>query len=47
MVSLDKRINGDTQHFLGPDYDPSTRVTKKGEIRQPYYNQYVTNGKMV
>ncbi len=31
----------------GPDYDPSTRVTKKDDIRKPYYNPYVTNGKMV
>ncbi len=32
---------------LGPDYDPSTRVTKKGDIRKPYYDRYVTNGKIV
>ncbi len=23
---------------LGPNYDPSTRVTKKGDIRKQYYN---------
>ncbi len=28
-------------------YDPSTKVTKKSDIRKPYYDRYVTNGKMV
>ncbi len=32
----------DTSHWdrmlQGPNYDPSTRVTKKGGIRKPYYD---------
>ncbi len=50
-MEIDQRIfeapSSTNTSLLALYYDPSTKVTKKSDIRKPYYDRYVTNGKMV
>ncbi len=38
IVKDQRRWKGDLIKTQGPDYDPSTRMTKKGDIKKLYYD---------